>query len=286
MARWTQRRQAFRAVMEGDTCVYPGSVFDPMSARVAQDIGYEIGMLGGSTASLAVLGAPDLIVLTLTELAEQCRRICRASEIPLMVDADHGYGNALSVARTVEELESAGICGISIEDTDLPQPFGTDGKARLLSVAEGVGKMKAAVKTRSDTGLFIAARTSAPVLTGMADTIERVKAYQDVDVDAIFLVGVKTRAQLDEISAVVTKPIILGTATAELFDLKYLAKRGVRICLQGHQPIRAAVKAIHDTMRALRDGATPAEITGLASTELMDVATAENAYNKALKDYL
>ena len=114
---FTARRQSLRAHLDTDHCIVPASIFDPFSARIAEDLGYEIGMLGGSTASLAVLGAPDLIVLTLTEFAEQCRRISRASALPFMADADHGYGNALNVMRTVEELETAGVAALTIEDT-------------------------------------------------------------------------------------------------------------------------------------------------------------------------
>ncbi|CAI8031959.1 Oxaloacetate decarboxylase [Geodia barretti] len=88
----TARRERFRAILAGDRCVHPASVFDPMSARAAEDIGFEVGMFAGSIASGTVLGAPDLIVLTLTEFAQQIHRICRAGDISLMVDADHGYG--------------------------------------------------------------------------------------------------------------------------------------------------------------------------------------------------
>src|SRR5512141_2213662 len=109
MSRWRARRERFRAVLSGEKCVHPGSVFDPISARIAEDLGFEIGMFAGSIASFTVLGAPDLVVLTLTEFAEQIRRITRAGTLPLLVDADHGYGNALSVMRTVEELEAAGV---------------------------------------------------------------------------------------------------------------------------------------------------------------------------------
>ena len=112
MPRWTDRRLRFRAVLSGARCVHPASVFDPISARIAEDLGFETGMLAGSVASMTVLGAPDLIVLTLSELADQAHRICRAGELPLLVDADHGYGNALSVMRTVEALEGAGIAGL------------------------------------------------------------------------------------------------------------------------------------------------------------------------------
>src|SRR5476649_1671789 len=121
---WTARRERLRTVLAGATCVHPGSVFDPISARIAESIGFEIGMLAGSTASLTVLGAPDLIVLTLGELAEQAYRICRAGTLPLLVDADHGYGNALNVRRTVEELENSGVAALTIEDTVLPRQFG------------------------------------------------------------------------------------------------------------------------------------------------------------------
>ena len=124
---WTDRRERFRALISGGRCVHPGSVFDPISARIAEDIGFEVGMFAGSIGSMTVLGAPDIILLTLTEFAQQAYRINRAGNLSLMVDADHGYGNALNVTRTVEELESAGVAALTIEDTDLPQPFGTVG---------------------------------------------------------------------------------------------------------------------------------------------------------------
>ena len=130
------RRQKLRELLKGDSCIYPGSVYDPISARVAEDLGFESGMFAGSIASLTVLGAPDLIVLTLSELADQCHRICRAGELPLIVDADHGYGNALNVKRTVEELETAGIACLTIEDTLLPKPFGSK-STEFLSLERG-----------------------------------------------------------------------------------------------------------------------------------------------------
>ena len=206
----------------GDRCVHPGSVFDPISARIAEDLGFELGMFAGSTASLTVLGAPDLIVLTLSEFAGQAYRINRAGNLPLMVDADHGYGNALNAKRTVEELETAGVGGLSLEDTDLPTPHGTT-KPRLTSIAEGVGKMKAALAGRQDPALCIAGRTSAISISGLDDAIARGKAYEAAGVDALFFVGVKTRAELDAISAATSLPLILGGGTPELADLAYLA---------------------------------------------------------------
>src|SRR6516225_5003827 len=121
---WTERRERFRAILSGNRCVHPGSVYDAISARIAEDLGFEVGMFSGSIGSMSVLGAPDLVVLTLTEFADQANRICRAGNLALLVDADHGYGNALNVRRTVEELETAGVCAMSIEDTVLPRPYG------------------------------------------------------------------------------------------------------------------------------------------------------------------
>jgi len=286
MSRWSERRERFRAVLSGKRCVHPGSVFDPFSARIAEDLGFEVGMFAGSIASLAVLGAPDVIALTLTEFAEQAYRICRAGNLPLLCDADHGYGNALNAMRTVEELETAGVAALSIEDTVLPQPFGSRGKAQLTSIDEGVGKMRAALEARRDPGLVIAGRTSAASITNAADAIQRTKAYAAAGVDAIFLVGVKTRTDLDTIASEVKLPLILGGPGKELLDLAYLADRGVRICLQGHQPFMAAAKAVHDTLKALREG-TPAErLEGVASDELMKRLMRNDDYVRWGKEYL
>jgi oxaloacetate decarboxylase len=282
---WTDRRRRFRAILAGDRCFHPGSVFDPISARIAEDLGFEIGMFAGSTASLTVLGAPDLIVLTLSEFAAQAYRINRAGNLPLMVDADHGYGNALNVKRTVEELETAGICGMSIEDTELPTPHGTT-KPRLISIAEGVGKMKAALAGRQDPALAIAGRTSAVIITGLDDAIARGQAYEAVGVDALFFVGIKTRAELDAISAATKLPLIMGGVSGDLADRDYLASRRVRIALQGHQPFAAGVKAVHDTLKALRDGTAPSKLQGVASAELMKKVTRDDDYTRWTKEFL
>src|ERR1700756_3930677 len=149
-----QRREKLRSILSGSACVRPGSVYDAISIRIAEDLGFEVGMFGGSVASLAVLGDSDIALITLTELAEQVRRMSRASALPVLVDADHGYGNALNVRRTVQELEAAGAAGLTIEDTLLPQAFG-QAKAQLISLEEGVGKMKAALDARDHPRLGI-----------------------------------------------------------------------------------------------------------------------------------
>jgi len=282
---WTDRRRRFRAYMQGDQCLHPGSVFDPISARAAEEIGFEVGMFAGSIGSFAVLGAPDIIVLTLTEFAQQAYRINRAGKLPLLVDADHGYGNALSVMRTVQELESAGVAGLTIEDTDLPRPYGTSAP-RLISLDEGVGKMRAAVAAREDPTLSVFARTSAPAITGIEETIARGRAYAQTGVDGLFLVGVSSRAQLDAIAEAVEMPLLLGGVSGNLRDREYLASRHVRIALQGHLPFAAGVRAVYETMRALRDGTQPDQITTAAPAEMMRRLTREAEYTAWTKDYL
>jgi carboxyvinyl-carboxyphosphonate phosphorylmutase len=284
--RYKKRREKFRAVLAGDRCVFPGSVFDPISARIAEDIGFEIGMFAGSVASHTVLGAPDLIVLTLSEFAQQAQRINRASSIPLMVDADHGYGNALNVRRTVEELEMSGVSGLSIEDTELPQTFEAKGKTSLLSIEEGIGKMKAALSGRQDPDLVIAGRTSAPAVTGVSDAIERAMAYQKTGVDAIFLVGIKTKDELDAIAEKISLPLILGSAKGDILDADYLSTRNVRICLKGHQPFAAAVQAVYATLKSIREGVPIEELSGIASSDLMKKVTRAADYDEMTREFL
>ena len=283
---WTRRRERFRAILEGDACVHPGSVFDPISARIAEDLGFEVGMFAGSVASMTVLGAPDLIVLTLSEFAEQAYRINRAGSLPLLVDADHGYGNALNVQRTVEELETAGVAALSIEDTDLPQPFGELGRTRLLPVEEGVGKMRAALAGRQDPRLVIAGRTSAAAISGIEDAVARARAYESTGVDALFMVGIRTRAEVEAVAEAVRLPLILGGVGPELRDRGWLAEYRVRVALQGHQPFAAAVNAVYRTLKALREGTPPGELEGIASPELMRRVTRDADYRRSMEEYL
>ena len=281
----TQRRERFRAILAGGRCVHPASVYDPLSARIAEDLGFELGMLAGSIASLTVLGAPDLIVLTLTEFAQQILRISRASNLPLLVDADHGYGNALNVKRTVEELETAGVSALTIEDTALPTSYGEVGQTRLISVDEGVGKMRAALAGREDPALVVAARTSAMSVAGLDETILRARAYAATGVDALFLVGVRTREQLDAVASAVNLPLMLGNAPSAIADMDYLSARKVRVSLQGHTPFMATIRAVYEALKSLREGRPPAEIQ-VASPDLVKRVTRDDNYQRWLQEFL
>src|SRR3981189_873209 len=225
---WANRRERFRATLNGGRCIPPAGVYDPTSARIAEDLGFEAGMLAGSVASLAVLGAPDIVLLTLTEFAEQAYRINRAGKLPLLVDADHGYGNALNVKRTGEEPH-----------------------------------------------------------TPRAGRRRRVKACEEAGVDMLFMAGVKSRAELDEVASAVKRPLFLGSAGKDLYDLDYLSARNVRVCLQGHSPFMAAVNAVHATLKALRDGTPSWELQNISPpSDLMKRATRQADYAAWTKDFL
>jgi carboxyvinyl-carboxyphosphonate phosphorylmutase len=279
------RREKLRSILNGQRCSRPGSVYDATSIRIAEDLGFEVGMFGGSVASLAVLGDPDIALITLTELAEQMRRMSRAAALPVLVDADHGYGNALNVRRTVQELDAAGAGGLTIEDTLLPQVFG-EPKTQLISLEEGVGKMKAAVDGRGDPSLVILARTGAISVTSLGDAIERARAYQETGVDGLFFTGIKSRDEVEAISAATRLPIVLGGAPEEMIDLDWLRSKRVKIALQGHAPFAAATQAVYDTLKALREGTAPKALKGLASAELTGRVTREAETKARMADFL
>lgn len=244
-------RCAFRALLATDACYHTASVFDPMSARIAADLGFEVGILGGSVASLQVLAAPDFALITLSEFVEQATRIGRVSRLPVIADADHGYGNALNVMRTVVELERAGIAALTLEDTLLPAQFGRK-STDLISVEEGVGKIRAALQARVDPELAIIARTHAGVLD-VSEVIRRTLAYQAAGADAICIVGIEDFAHLEQIAEQLRVPLMLVTyGNPKLRDNARLAGLGVRIVVNGHAAYFAAIKATYDCLREQR----------------------------------
>jgi len=281
-----ESRATLRAILQGDQCIFPASVFDPISARIAQDVGYEMAMLAGSIASFTVLGAPDLVVLTLTELAEQARRICRASDMPLLVDADHGFGNALNVRRTVEELENAGVAGLTIEDTELPMAFGKPPKA-LISVQETLGKFQAALDARQDPGLCILARSTAFMTLSTEAAVERIQQYAQEPVDGLFLVGIETWQQLESVRKQISLPIILGGTPAVMKDPQRLSDLSVKIALEGHATFTASVTAVYETMRTMRAHSAPSALPAQSVPDhvIADV-TRESHYNAWIQRYL
>lgn len=257
-------RTAFRSLLASSSCYHTASVFDPLSARIAADLGFEVGILGGSVASLQVLAAPDVALITLSEFAEQATRIGRVAQLPVIADADHGYGNALNAMRTVSELERAGIAALTLEDTLLPAQYGRK-SYDLISVDEGVGKLRAACEARVDSAMAIIGRTHAGVQS-LQEVRQRTQAYQQAGADAICLVGVEDFAHLEAIAEGLTLPLMLVTyGNPQLQDNAQLSQLGVRIVVNGHAAFFAAIKATYDCLREQR-GITNGN--GLTASEL------------------
>lgn len=244
-------RHQFRDLLNCQACYYTASTFDPMSTRIAADLGFEVGILGGSVASLQVLAAPDLALITLSEFVEQATRIGRVARLPIIADADHGYGNALNVRRTVIELERAGLAALTIEDTVLPARFGQT-PPELITLEEAVGKIEAALDARIDPAFAILARTHAGVLS-VDEVIKRAQAYEAAGADGVCLVGVQDFDHLEAISAHLHIPLMLvAYNNPELADRARLVANGVRVVVNGHAAYFAAIKATYDCLREQR----------------------------------
>lgn len=245
-------RKDFRALLETPRCYYTASTFDPMSARIAADLGFEVGILGGSVASLQVLAAPDFALITLSEFTEQATRIGRVARLPIIADADHGYGNALNVIRTITELERAGVAALTIEDTLLPPKYGRK-TTDLIPLDEAIGKIEAALEARIDPAMAIFARTNASQLS-IEETVQRVVAYEKAGADGICMVGIRDFDHLEAVSRHVSVPLMLvAYDNPELSDRERLAANGVRIVVNGHAAYFAAIKATYDCLREQRE---------------------------------
>lgn len=248
-------REQFRRVLTRSTCTLAANIFDPLSARIAQMLGYEVCVLSGSVGKAANLAVPDLVVSNMSDGVDHCRRILRSADVRLMVDAEDGFGNAVNVMRTVRELEAVGVSGIEIEDNAVPKQFHVANPG-LVSPAEQVGKLKAAVAARSDPTTVIIARTSALAECPLDEALERIRAYSDTGSEALMLVGSRQwRRDLEAVYQVTTLPLCILNPPPEVRnDPDFLAAHGVRILMLGNPTFAVAVQAIYDSLNHLKDG--------------------------------
>ena len=282
---WTPRRQRFRQILAGNDCIIPATVFDPLSARMVEDLGGKVGMLAGSVAAMAILGAPDKMLITASEFADMALRICRAGDLAVIADADHGYGNAMNVQRTIRDLDHAGLAAITIEDTNLPQPFGSK-TTQLLKIDEAVGKMRAAISGRVDADLVILARTSAATITGRDDCIARIKAYEKTGGDGITLIGARSLEDLTALCAATDLPIMLGGIGSIAATADDLAKMGARICLRGHQPYLASLAATYGAIQQVLGQANPDDAPPVINSAILRQLTREASYDEDADQFL
>ncbi len=278
--------RSLREIMTCQECLIASSVFDPVSARFAKALGSEVGVMGGSVASHAVLGAPDIVLLTATELVEQARRICRLNAVNLVVDADHGYGNALNAMRVVQELQAAGVAATCIEDSILPRAYGGSDTQGLTSIEEGIKKMRAAVQARGNGPMLVVARTNANVSEGPEEAARRLVAYQETGVDALFVPYLKNKKELEIITKDLKLPIMVAGSDASLYDRGDLARRGVKAWLWGHQPFTVAAQALFDAMKAVQEGATPSDLVQPSAQATLGIATDALGFDQLTEKYL
>ena len=170
----SQARERFRNVISRPTCTVAANIFDPLSARIAHMLDYEVCFLSGSVGKVANLGVPDIVLYNMSDAVDHCRRITRMADVSLMVDGEDGFGNAVNVVRTVKELEAAGVSAIEIEDNIAPVRFNAADPG-LHSQEEQVGKLEAAVAARTDPTTVIVARTAALTYCPLDEALDRMQ---------------------------------------------------------------------------------------------------------------
>ena len=287
----SQRRQAFRAGLQSDRLqVFPGA-FTPLSIRLIQEKGFDGAYISGAVMA-AELGLPDIGLTTLTEVAQRAHQISRMSDLPTLVDADTGFGEPMNVARTVHELEDAGVAGLHLEDQVNPKRCGhLDGKA-VVDADTAIKRIRAAVDARRDRDLVIMARTDIRGVEGMPAAIDRAKALQDAGADAIFPEAMGTLEEFAAMRAAVDVPILANMTEfgkSQLFTHQQLADVGVNMVIHPVSLLRIAFGAIErglDTL--LSTGTLDDEVAGMQTRgrlyELLDYE-AYNAFDDGIYTY-
>jgi 2,3-dimethylmalate lyase len=224
----------------------PG-VHDALSARLAEQAGFSAVYMSGSAVTASLLGQPDIGMITQTEMVEQARRIVEAVEIPLICDADTGYGNPLNTRRTVRLFESAGVAGIQLEDQTFPKRCGHFDRKEVISLSDMVAKLSAAIDTRRDESFVLIARTDARAVRGLDEAIERGLAYGEVGADIIFIEAPQSEDELRRIARAVSYPLLVnmveGGRTPQL-SFEALADLGFKIVLYPTAGIRSVMKTL------------------------------------------
>ena len=280
----SRSRERFREILRGPGCTPVAPIFDPLSARIADILGWEVIKLTGSARKAASLAVPDDAPLAnMSDLVDACAHITRLADLSLVVDADCGGGNALTVFRTVQELEGAGASAIELEDCigGIGPSEGSRG-SRLVSVDEHVGKLQAAVAARRDPTTVIVARTRAVAELPLAEALDRIRAYAQTGAEAIYLYGhlPRGRADIEAVHQVTDLPMyMLRLPVDAAGDPDFLAANRVTIRTFTQVVYGAAVRAIHDSLKHLKNGGGLEELRDRqASAELLTAVTRGNEF--------
>ncbi len=247
--------EKLRSILDQGRLVRMPCAYDGLSARIAQSVGFSAVAFSGNAVSASLLGLPDIGVMTLTENLEHAGRIARGLQIPMICDADTGYGGIMNVMRTVREFEAAGVAGIHIEDQVTPKRCGLLPQGiPVLSQAEACQKIKAAVHARTDKNFVIIARTDAKSMHGLEDAAQRARAYAQAGADAVLVMGANTPEELRYVADVAQAPLVVvvqeAGPTTELTNAM-LESVGCVFALHAGVARYAVVKALQDAFGAL-----------------------------------
>jgi carboxyvinyl-carboxyphosphonate phosphorylmutase len=284
----SEARRRFRQVISRPSCTLAANIFDPLSARIAHMLDYEVCVLSGSVGKVANLGVPDIVMSNMSDLVDHCRRITRMAPVSLMVDAEDGFGNAVNVRRTIQELEAVGVAAIEIEDNAVPRRFGV-ARPGLVSTAAQVGKLRSAVAARNDPETVIVARSAALGECPLEEALDRIRAYSDTGAEALMLTGVRGgKRDIEAVHRVTHLPIcVLNPPRDAREDTAFLASNGVRILMLGNPTFAVAVKAVHDALLHLRDGGSMEDLGDRqASPELLRAVNRTDEFIQWQQEYL
>ncbi|UMR29694.1 oxaloacetate decarboxylase [Massilia sp. MB5] len=262
------RRAAFHQHVQERRGILVAGAFNALSARIVEDLGYEALYLTGAGISNMSLGLPDLGFIGLHDVAEHTARVRDASTLPIIVDADTGFGNAVNVSRTIRTLERAGADAIQLEDQVMPKKCGHFAGKAVISTSEMIGKLHAAVDAREDRNVQIIARSDAAAVHGIEDAIERGHRYIEAGADVLFIEATETLEDIKRLPQLFKTPqlinIVIGgkTPTLSRTDLEQL---GYGIVLYANATLQSAVHGIQKALRHLRDNGQLAEDLSLVA---------------------
>lgn len=254
------KRIAFRAGLTSGTIQRLPGAFSPLVAKLVQEIGFEGVYVSGAVVS-ADLGLPDIGLTTLTEVADRGQQIARVTDLPVLIDADTGFGEPMSAARTVTVLEDAGIAGCHLEDQVNPKRCGhLDGKA-VVETSVMVQRIRAAVSARRDPNFVICARTDAAGIEGIDAAIERAKAYTDAGADLIFTEALTDESEFAKFRAAVDTPLLANMTEfgkSELISADVLQELGYNAVIYPVTTLRLAMLAVENGLREIASTGTQA----------------------------
>jgi len=270
------------ALAQHGQLIMPG-VYDALSAKIAARAGFEVIFITGYSLSATLLGEPDFGVLTQTEVVEAAQRICSVVDTPVIVDADTGYGNAINVIRTVEDLLRAGAAGMFLEDQVWPKRCGHMKGKQVIPLDEQLKKLRAAVEAKAEQDFFIVARTDSRQALGLDEAIKRGVAFKEAGADAVFIEAPETKNEMAEISRHVPGPLVanmLERGVTPLMGPKELKDLGFELIVWPLAPLYSVAKSLTEVYSTLRrDGSTLAILDRLMPfNEFNDIVGLDEKY--------